>query len=182
VRLIAGLSPSVVVEIGCDTGGTLFAWRQVCDEVIGITLADNSHGTGGQGLPLTSHGATVHVGDSHDLGTMQWLDGHLAGRRIDALVIDGDHTVEGLRTDLALYGPLVRPGGVVLLHDIASTDDPRAEVWKLWPYLVERFQTSEIRSTDRPYGWGVIHVRGEGVDDWPGWSSGASEEEDIHGD
>jgi FkbM family methyltransferase len=166
VRLVANLSPSVVVEIGCDTGGTLFAWRQVCTEVIGITLADNSYATAGQGLPLTNHGATVHIGDSHDPGTLRWLTGRLAGRHIDALVIDGDHTADGVRTDLAMYGPLVRPGGVVLLHDIASTDDPRAEVWKVWPDLAGRFQTSEIRSVDRPYGWGVIHVRGDGTDDW----------------
>jgi FkbM family methyltransferase len=158
VRLVAGLSPSIVVEIGCDAGGTLFAWRQVCDEVLGITLADNSHATAGQGLPLTSHGATVHVGDSHDPDTLRWLTGQLAGRQIDALIIDGDHTAEGVRTDLAMYGPLVRPGGLILLHDIASVDDSRAEVWKVWPELAERFQTSEIRSVDRPYGWGVIHV------------------------
>ncbi len=172
IRLVAGLSPSVVVEIGCDTGGTLFAWRQVCDEVIGITLPDNSYATAGQGLPLASHGATVHLGDSHDPGALHWLTGQLAGRRIDALIIDGDHTVDGVRADLAMYGPLVRPGGMVLLHDIASTSDPRAEVWKLWPDLADWFQTSEIRSVDRPYGWGIIHVRGDGMDNW----------EDIHGE
>lgn len=166
IRLVAGLSPAVVVEIGCDAGGTLFAWRQICDEVIGITLADNSYTTAGQALPLTSHGATVHVGDSHDPDTLQWLTGQLAGRLADALVIDGDHTVEGVRTDLAMYGPLVRPGGLILLHDIASVDDPRAQVWKVWPEVAERFQTSEIRSVDRPYGWGVIHVRS--MDDWEG--------------
>jgi FkbM family methyltransferase len=159
VRLIAGLSPSIVVEIGCDAGGTLYAWRQVCDEVLGITLADNSHATAGQGLPLTTHGATVHVGDSRDPESLRWLTGQLAGRHIDALVIDGDHTAPGVRADLAMYGPLVRPGGLILLHDIASTDDPRAEVWKVWPDLTEHFETSEIRSVDRPYGWGIVRVR-----------------------
>ena len=127
MRLIAG-SP-VVVEIGCDTGGTLFAWRQVADEVIGITLADNSYATGGQGMPLVSHGADVCIGDSHDPDTLASLVGMLNGRPIDALILDGDHSIAGIRADLADYGPLVRPGGLVLLHDIASDDDPRAEVF-----------------------------------------------------
>lgn len=165
VRLVADLHPSVVVEIGCDTGGTLFAWRQVCDTVYGITLGDNSYATGGQGMTLVDHGATVHIGDSHDPDTLQWLTRELAGCPIDALVIDGDHTVAGVRQDLAMYGPLVRPGGVVLLHDIDSVGDPRAEVWKLWPELAGRFHTAEIRSAQPPsVGWGVILVRP--VEDW----------------
>ncbi len=171
MRLIQGLAPDVVVEIGCDTGGTLFAWQQVCDEVIGITLADNSYETGGQGLPLRDHGATVLVGDSHDLATRDQLTDRLAGRPIDALVVDGDHHIDGIRADLAMYGPLVRPGGVILLHDIASTDDDRAEVWKLWPELTRRYQTSEILAANPPYaGWGVIHVRDN---DWRDSDGGA---------
>ncbi len=107
----------------------------------------------------------MHPADSHDPATLDWLTTWLHGRPIDALVIDGDHTVEGVHADLAMYGPLVRPGGVILLHDIASDDDPRAEVWKLWPALAEQFQTSKIVAANPPRaGWGVIHVRD--TEDW----------------
>jgi FkbM family methyltransferase len=160
MRLIDG-SP-VVVEIGCDSGGTLFAWKQVAGEVYGITLADNSYDTGGSGQPLNTHDAMVYRGDSHHPLTKDWLECRLAGRRIDALVLDGDHSVAGIHADLNDYGPLVRPGGVILLHDIASEDDDRAEVWKVWPDLQKQYRTSEIRSADPPCaGWGVIHVEND---------------------
>jgi len=160
MRLVEG-SP-VVVEIGCDTGGGLFAWQQVADEVIGITLDDNSYATGGQGLPLHQHGAKVIIGDSHDSNTLSELVEHLGGRRIDALILDGDHSITGIDADLGMYGPLVRPGGVILLHDIASEDDDRAQVWKVWPELQKQHRTTEILAPDLPRaGWGVIHVEND---------------------
>lgn len=166
LALVADLSPSVIVEIGCDAGGTLYAWRQICQRVYGITLADNSYAAGGGGGPLNTHGATVYIGDSHDPAARDWLLRQLHPRDVDArwidvLVVDGDHHLAGVRADLAMYAPLVRPGGLVLLHDIASVGDPRAEVHLLWPELAGRWRTSEIRSTQRrPYGWGVVHVQG----------------------
>lgn len=166
LEVIAGVNPSVIVEIGCDAGGTLYAWRQVCDRVYGITLADNSHKTGGGDRPLIDHGATVHIGDSHDPASRDWLVSQLRhdrpevlGQPVDVLVIDGDHTEAGVRADWAMYSPLVRPGGLALLHDIFVTNDPRAQVHQFWPELTGRYRTSEIRSTQRPpYGWGVVHL------------------------
>jgi FkbM family methyltransferase len=151
----------ITAEIGCDAGGTLFAWKQVCPEVYGITLADNSYQTGGtDNRPLHNHGAAVHLGDSHDAASWRWLEAKLHGRLLDLLVIDGDHRAAGVRADLEMYGPLVRPGGLIALHDIAATDDERAEVHRVWPDLVRRYDTSEILSKAwDPYGWGVIRVR-----------------------
>jgi cephalosporin hydroxylase len=164
VKLVAAAQPKVLVEIGCDRGGTLWAWRQVCPDVYGITLADNSYASGGSGQPLNTHGATVHIGDSHDPLTLKWLTGQLAGRPLDVLVLDGDHLFAGVWADWEMYGRLVRPGGLVLFHDIDSAGDLRCEVWKLWPKLVGMLppdQVVEIRSADHPaYGWGVITVGG----------------------
>lgn len=161
LALVADLDPKVIVELGCDLGGTLYAWRQICDDVYGITLEDNSYETGGTyGGPLDTHGATVHIGDSHDPSSLDWLRDRLAGRPLDVLVLDGDHLVDGIRQDLRDYGPLVRPGGLILLHDIASVGDPRAQVHMVWPDLASAYTTTEIRSPVYPYGWGVIHVDG----------------------
>lgn len=38
---------------------------------------------------------------------------------IDVLFIDGDHSYSGVVKDIALWTPLVRPGGVVAFHDCA---------------------------------------------------------------
>jgi FkbM family methyltransferase len=155
----ARVRPQTIVEIGCDAGGTLFAWRQLCDAVYGITLADNSYAAGGSARPLACHGAQVHIGDSHDPAALEWLRDQLDGDPVDVLVLDGDHSAEGVRADLANFGPLVRSGGLILMHDIDSRTDPRAQVHQVWPELAERHITSTVRPpTGDGYGWGIIHV------------------------
>jgi cephalosporin hydroxylase len=164
VELVAAADPKTLLEIGCDRGGTLWAWGQVCPEVYGITLADNSYSTGGSGQPLNTHTAMVYVGDSHDPTTLAWLTGQLYGRPLDVLVLDGDHLYPGIQADWELYGRLVRPGGLILLHDIYSAGDLRCEVWKFWPGKVKALPpdwVSEIRSAEATaYGWGVVTVGG----------------------
>jgi predicted O-methyltransferase YrrM len=44
------------------------------------------------------------------------------GTRFDVLFIDGDHSFEGCYADLVNYVPLVKPGGLVLVHDIRPND------------------------------------------------------------
>lgn len=165
LALAATVHPYVIVEIGCDRGGTLYAWQHICPRVYGITAADNTQAAGGSGKPLHPHGATVRVGDSHDPDSWDWLvrriqaDGAPLGQPVDVLVIDGDHSYGGVRDDFERYSSLVRPGGLVLLHDIFVTNDPRAEVHRFWSEVAARHRTSEIRSTQQPpYGWGVVHL------------------------
>lgn len=153
---VVEIRPQVIVEIGCDRGGTLFCWRQICDAVFGITLPENTHASGGQeGYPLTTHGATVLRGDSHDPTSLAWLREQLAGRPVDVLHIDGDHSYQGVGTDYAMYSPLVRAGGLVLVHDVFNHWDARCQVHEWW---AERFPDVEtIRSRQsRPVGYGVI--------------------------
>jgi FkbM family methyltransferase len=175
LALVAGTDPKVIVELGCDVGGTLYTWRQGCPDatVLGITLMDNSYATGGTDGSLDTHGATVHLGDSHDPESRRWLVEALAERPIDVLVLDGDHSSGGIYADLGDYGTLVRPGGLILIHDIASRGDARAEVYEVWPQLAARYRTTEINSPVAHYGWGVIHVGPAG---WPtenvGWVDG----------
>jgi predicted O-methyltransferase YrrM len=40
----------------------------------------------------------------------------------DFVFIDSDHTYEGLRDDWAVWSPQIAPGGILALHDSASTD------------------------------------------------------------
>ncbi len=43
-------------------------------------------------------------------------------RVLDMLLIDADHSLEGIDRDLAAWIPLVRPGGLVWFHDFRPTD------------------------------------------------------------
>jgi FkbM family methyltransferase len=45
-------------------------------------------------------------------------------RRYDFALIDGDHSGEGVRRDFELYGPLIRPGGLVLFDDYDTKEWP----------------------------------------------------------
>ena len=38
--------------------------------------------------------------------------------KIDFLFIDGDHSYEGCKKDVALYMPLLKSGGIIAFHDI----------------------------------------------------------------
>lgn len=161
--------PRVVVEIGCDAGGTLYAWRAMFPEaaVFGVTLGDNGPHTGGQGYPLVDHGATVLVGDSRDRATLQRLKDQLGRRPVDVLFIDGDHTAEGVASDWQMYAPLVRQGGVTIFHDVAN-DSPMTAgsvaVWEQMKAEAERFGEPVIEvvsKTHRPVGFGIVRMAGE---------------------
>ena len=51
------------------------------------------------------------------------------GEQFDFLLIDAAHDYESVKQDWDNYTPLVRPGGVVFLHDTVNTN---AGVNKLW--------------------------------------------------
>ena len=107
---------SVVVEVGCDQGGTLWAFRQTGATVIGVTLQS---GWFASGAPLYGHGCPVILADSHDPTTLAKLRFQLQGRKIDLLIIDADHRYPAVLADFTDYGALVNEdGGMIALHDI----------------------------------------------------------------
>ena len=68
----------------------------------------------------------------------------LAGDQIDLLFIDGDHTYDGVRQDFEMYGPLVREGGLIALHDIVPNPSPVCTVDRFWLEIKDRYPTHEI--------------------------------------
>src|SRR4029079_19507351 len=57
-------------------------------------------------------------GDSHRVETLSRISALLAGRPVDFLLIDGDHSYDGAAADWRDYGALVAPDGLVAFHDI----------------------------------------------------------------
>lgn len=158
IELTAALEPEIIVEIGCDRGGTLYAWRQICDEVYGITLPVNDWAGGGQeGYRLATHDADVFLGDSHDSVSLDWLRTCLAGRSVDMLHIDGDHSYEGVKSDYEMYSPLVRSGGLVLIHDVLNDRDVRVDVPQFWAEIGTRGRII-AQQTGNPLGFGVLEM------------------------
>lgn len=160
VSLLVDLDPEIIVEIGIHTGGTLHAWQQIAPIVIGI---DED--------PLGQDwGATVIVGDSHSPKTVVALTKQLAGRKIDCLFIDGDHSYDGVRQDYEMYRPLVRRGGLIAFHDIApvlfgQTNVDDIQIKRFWDEIKDESAIEIIDSEDHlrshiaGYGIGVLRKR-----------------------
>lgn len=146
----------VVVEIGCDQGGMLWAWQAAgAGRVLGVDLTAAGWGSG---IACDPHGAELIQADSHLDGTRDLLTQRLGVDRVDLLFIDADHTEAGVRRDFELYAPLVVPGGMVCLHDIyGHVMFPGLQVDRLW-WEIRRdhpHNTWEIVNRQRPWGHGM---------------------------
>jgi predicted O-methyltransferase YrrM len=82
----------------------------------------------------------------------------MIGRSIDLLFIDGDHRYEAVRDDLLDYRELVRPGGLIALHDIVPDQAGRLGVPRLWRETRDQFRHWEfVQSWDQEgLGIGII--------------------------
>lgn len=154
LELVSALNPRVIVEIGVHAGGTLFAWRQLAETVVGI---DEFPGGAEpiyciSGHPRNEHGAETIIGDSHNESTVSALTDLLDGRLIDCLFIDGDHTYDGVRQDYEMYRPLVRAGGLIGFHDIATHDLQNCDVEQFWNEIKDQSSVEIIDPEGGPWG------------------------------
>lgn len=87
--------------------------------------------------------------DSHRKETLEKIKEILDGELLDFLFIDADHSYEGVKMDFEMYSPLVKPGGIIALHDIHL---PSAGVGKFWNEIKKNSIYKEIGNT------GVIYI------------------------
>ncbi len=156
LEIVVASDPYIIVEIGCDAGGTLYAWAQVAPMVVGIDLPNAACSTGRE---LNAHGATIIIGDSHAEDTRARLVTALEGHAIDVLFIDGDHSYDAVSRDFTLYSPLVRENGLVIFHDIAVENDPRVEVPRFWQEIKAQYPARELYLSGSWAGIGIIWMR-----------------------
>jgi hypothetical protein len=81
---------------------------------------------------------------------------------LDFLFIDGDHTLEGVRSDYDMYSPLVKPSGTIIFHDICvHRPEFNCHVDKFWNELKKGREYWEfIENPDQGlYGIGVITAK-----------------------
>lgn len=153
---LEGVDLHIIIEVGCDAGGTLYVWNRIAPIVLGIDLPGGPFGTG---RPLTPHGASLILADSHDLHTFGAAQGFLYGQEADMLFLDGDHTYEGVVQDFFTYHRLVREGGAIVLQDIRDHHRPDVGVHKLWNAIKEHWptKTDEIMFGEEPWaGIGIL--------------------------
>jgi predicted O-methyltransferase YrrM len=169
IEILQGERLGTVVEIGTAGGGTLLGWCALARADATIVSIDLPGGPFG-GSPedrspilrsFAAPGQALHLlrMDSARRRTYDEVQRLLGDRRIDLLYIDGDHSYYGVRTDLLLYAPLVREGGLVVLHDINSaSSDPAVEVEYLWQQLKATWEWREIVHQEPPPTYGGFGV------------------------
>tara|TARA_Y100000034_G_C6759869_1_gene338357 strand:+ start:49 stop:672 length:624 start_codon:yes stop_codon:yes gene_type:complete len=147
--------PHNIMEIGSKYGGTFNIFASIATgKKISLDLSDGIHG----GWVLKEHpylGNVVEkrnvyfeenfddvymvLADSHTKRALDIIEFYLEGELLDFLMIDGDHTYEGVKQDYEMYKHLVKFGGYIAFHDINDTRQHRdlnVYVCTLWDELV----------------------------------------------
>jgi predicted O-methyltransferase YrrM len=168
LQKVRDLRPRRICEIGTSAGGTLFALTRIAADDAVVVSVDIA-------IPVTTSFARARFareqqrvvsieGDSHDVATREHVERALEGEPLDVLFIDGDHGYEGVRSDFERYADLVRPGGVIGLHDINDDfskrhDVPTAsisgDVPRFWRELKSRCKTEELSADPEQDGYGI---------------------------
>jgi predicted O-methyltransferase YrrM len=156
LALVKRGSPRTVVEIGTAAGGSFYAWCCVAHPsgtIVSIDLPGGAFGGGysTEDIPrLQAYGRAGQrlsfiLANSHRVSTCELLSETLAGSGIDFLMIDGDHTYDGVGRDFELYSPLLSANGLVAFHDILPhPKHSRCEVHRFWDEVKERYRHVEF--------------------------------------
>jgi predicted O-methyltransferase YrrM len=129
-RLVRSLREPAVVELGRYRGGTTFLFAAAGASVLSI---DNDTKVAEHDRLLVSalerrglaERVTLVIADSQTYAPVPSAQ--------SVVLVDGDHTYEGVRLDIARWLPALAPGGHLLVHDAFTPEPPRpwTEAWNV---------------------------------------------------
>ena len=143
------------LEIGSASGGAcLFLYREV-GFVSTISIDDHRHR---RAYAQAAHFSQIpnlqqFIGDSHSDEAFRFLQQNLEGK-VDVVFIDGDHTYNGVWQDIQMSRIFCRPGALMVLHDIVSSEG----VYRAWRKCVKENLLKPIAAfvgDEKPLGLGV---------------------------
>jgi predicted O-methyltransferase YrrM len=165
--LVAALRPQTLVELGTHNGMSFYVFCQAMVEqkVDGTCYAvdswegDDHTGAYGEDIfnQVQEHTREYYRGVSYLL-RMLFAEAakQFADDSIDILHIDGLHTYEAVREDFETWYPRVRPGGIILFHDVEA----RIKDFGAWKYWAELEQTHRTFKFHHGFGLGVLQKPG----------------------
>lgn len=163
-KAVAALKPKIILEIGTARAGTLLVWSSIASEK--VITCDLVHRDAQRPLleALPPPAATCQVklltGNSHEAAFKQRVAQELAGRKVDFLFIDGDHTESGVAQDYNDYKEFVRPGGVIAFHDIVESQPfPDNQVYHFWKKVKSGQVAEEFINDPKQCGFGIGIIR-----------------------
>ena len=162
--LIAATQPNLIVELGTHWGESYFTFCQTVEErglsclcyAVDHWQGDEHAGQYGEEVfdEVSQYNERYYrqfsylLRRSFDDALSQFADDS-----IDLLHIDGLHTYEAVRHDFNSWLPKVKPGGIVLLHDISPKHQDFG-VWRFWDEIKAEFpDTFEFHHS---WGLGVV--------------------------
>jgi hypothetical protein len=165
--IVAALRPSTVVELGTYNGLSFYSFCQsmIENDIDGLCYAvDTWEGDKHTDKyddsiykDVNQHCRENYRGISYLLRMLfnEALN-NFSDESIDLLHIDGLHTYEAVTEDFTNWYPKVKPGGVILFHDIqAKIQDFGA--WKFWEETSPKFESFTFK---HGYGLGVLKKPG----------------------
>ena len=170
LRIFHNRKPQIILEIGTATGGSLFAFTKLAPANALIISIDLPYGMFGGGYDMdrkkfyeTFSGKNQKLfllqEDSHKIETFEKVKNILGKRRIDFLFIDGDHTLEGVRTDCEMFSQLCNINSFIAFHDVAEHHPNSAcKVHEFWNEIKYEFAHSLELIEDKNQAWAGIGI------------------------
>ena len=158
LETLSGKKLETVIEIGTDRGGVFYALGQKAEKdalLVSVDLPVGSFSSGSRDAETTPERLRIYKKreqrmefvrrDSHDSKTKAEVVRILGGRKVDLLLIDGDHSYAGVKKDWKMYSPLVRKGGMIVFHDICHHEVFKdCEVEQFWKEVKRGRKFTEI--------------------------------------
>jgi len=146
--VVAVMKPALLVELGVDRGESYFAFCQAAVEnqtgtrCFGIDTWRGDQHAGGYDettfAQVTAHNRTHYESFSTLLrSNFDEALSQFADASIDVLHLDALHTETAVRHDIESWLPKLRPGGILLLHDV-RVRNKEFGVWKIWAELQQQ--------------------------------------------
>lgn len=148
VRSLQNLRPEVAIEVGTYQGGSLQVISQYASEVVSIDIDS----TVSERLSGLFRNVQFLTGDSSNLlsHTLHSYTG--SNKKVEFILIDGDHTTEGVKRDIkALLEWQPKADCVVLIHDAFNPgcrEGIRSAGWE---------SSSYVHSVELDYVPGIYH-------------------------
>lgn len=166
--LITAIQPELIVELGTHWGEAYFTFCQVVQEnglsalcyAVDHWLGDEHAGHYGEEVfeDVRQYNERYYSQFSYLLrSSFDDAISQFGDASIGLLHVDGLHTYEAARHDFRTWLPKVKPGGIVLLHDICPKHEDFG-VWRLWDEIKAEFpDTFEFHHS---WGLGVLRKPG----------------------